>query len=367
MSSTSTIEQVSQAQVPHPHSVKQKRRRASGIKVTQRVLIANASIVAIGAVFGTWITAEIARSLPSGSLPALMLSFAIVGLVLSVAVNHVVISAILGPLDSLNEVASAVRLGNTSARADVSRFSSSQIQELVETFNRTLDQLEADQEMVRSLASQVIQAQEDERRRVARELHDDTAQVLFAQLLRVAQLKQSDDPKVRQTADTLESMTSEAIESVRRLALELRPPALDDLGLHAALEGLANRYGEEFRLRVDFSSRGPRTRLPAEIELVIYRVAQEALSNVAKHAEATFVLLDLDREATGVSISIRDDGIGFDAKPVMDPDRPGLGLGMFGMVERVALVRGRLSVWSEKGKGTEIFAYIPLRDVEPSS
>jgi two-component system, NarL family, sensor histidine kinase UhpB len=363
----SSLQQAEQGQSRQAIPGSLVRLRPTQLAVTRRLLIANVSIVAIGAVFGTWITAASARSLPDSSLPMLMLGFAIVGLLLSIVVNHVAINAILGPLDSLNDVASAVRRGDLSARADVSRFTDTQIRDLVETFNRTLNQLEVDQEMVRSLASQVIRAQEDERKRIARELHDDTAQILYAQLLRIPPLKQSDDLAVRQTAELLESMTSEAIEGVRRLALELRPPALDDLGLQAALEGLANRYGDEFGLAIDFSSRGPRIRLPAEVELVIYRVAQEALSNVAKHAEATTVLIDLDRDAASVSISIRDNGKGFNARPAHDADRPGLGMGIFGMEERVVLVRGQLSIWSKAREGTEIFAIIPLNDTDPLS
>jgi two-component system sensor histidine kinase UhpB len=247
-----------------------------------------------------------------------------------------------------------------SVRAAPTSFMDPQVAHLAETFNATLDELARDRAELRSLASQVIRAQEDERRRIARELHDDTAQVLFAQLLRLSALKGSPDPAVHSMASTLEELTVEALEGVRRLALELRPPALDDLGLSAALGELAQRHAEKLNVAVDYQSRGLRGRLPAEVELVLYRVAQEALTNISKHANATQVSLDIDRSSDDVSISIRDNGRGFDGAASGSSDGRGLGLGIFGMEERVALVGGRFRIWARPSVGTEIFAFIPL-------
>ena len=209
---------------------------------------------------------------------------------------------------------------------------------------------------------QVIRAQEDERRRIPRELHDDTAQVLFAQLLRLTTLKSSPDPVIHATAATLEQMTAEALEGVRRLALELRPPALDDLGLSAALGELAQRFAEQLDIHIDYQARGLRGSASPEIELVLYRVAQEALTNIAKHANASAVSLDVDRNSEDVTLSIRDDGDGFDRSATSISDGRGLGLGLFGMEERVALVGGRFRIWSQIHLGTEIFAFIPVPD-----
>ena len=184
--------------------------------------------------------------------------------------------------------------------------------------------------------------------------------MLFAQLLRLSALKGFSDPDVQSLAASLEQLTSEALESVRRLALELRPPALDDLGLIAALGDLAQRFGESMGIAIDYEHRGQRGRLPSDIELVLYRVAQEALTNAQKHGHPRRVWIDLDRAADDVTLSIRDDGRGFEPGAVVASDGRGLGLGMFGMEERVALVNGRFRVWSSPGKGVEIFAYVPL-------
>jgi two-component system sensor histidine kinase UhpB len=330
------------------------------LSIFYKILIANVTIVVIGAIAGTWITIITVRRESDPRFYPLAGIFVLVGIVLSLALNFLALRAAFRPLSRLQRAALAVRQGDFSVRADESAFGDPEIRELAETLNETLDELARDRIVLNHLASQVIRAQEDERRRIARELHDDTAQVLFAQLIRLSALKASDDVTVHDLAESLEQMTSEALESVRRLALELRPPALDDLGLLAALGDLAQRYSDQLEIPVDYEARGDRGRLNPDIELVLYRVAQEALTNVAKHANAAAAWIDLDRTESDVTLSIRDDGDGYDLTNVVDSDDLGLGLGLFGMEERVSLVGGRFRVWSEPGKGTEVFAYIPL-------
>jgi len=325
-----------------------------------RVLLVNSALVVFGAVAGTWATvAAMHTGGDRASLPVTA-AFALGGVLLSLAVNYVVLRAAFRPLLALERTASAVRQGDLSARVEVSPGDDPQVQRLALTFNQTLDQLEEDRAALRQVASQVIGAQEEERKRISRELHDDTAQILFAGLLRVAALKQSPSEEARQAAAALEETTVDALEGVRRLALELRPPALDDLGLAAALEDLAQRFGEQFGTPVAVGVRGQRGRLPADVELVLYRVAQEALTNAAKHAGAASVALDLDRTPTDVTLSVRDDGRGFDPTAHHPGRTDGPGLGLFGMQERLALVGGGLKIWSASRQGTEVFAWVPL-------
>lgn len=337
--------------------------RLGGLPILYKVLIANAAIVGLGAVAGTWFTIHIVHRTDQDHFFGLATAFVATGVIASLAANYIVLRAAFRPLATLEQTALAVRSGDFSARAAPTSFMDPQVAHLAETINTTLDELARDREELRSLASQVIRAQEDERRRIARELHDDTAQVLFAQLLRLTTLKSSPDPAIHATAASLEEMTAEALEGVRRLALELRPPALDDLGLSAALGDLAQRFAEQLDIPIDYQARGLRGRLPPEIELVLYRVAQEALTNIAKHANATAVSVDVDRNSDDVTLSVRDDGAGFDRSATAISDGRGLGLGLFGMEERVALVGGRFRIWSQIGVGTEIFAFIPLPDL----
>lgn len=330
------------------------------LTIFNKVLIANVAIVVFGAVAGTWITIFAVRHETDQRFYPLALLFAVVGIFLSLGVNLIALRAAFRPLARLQQAAMQVRQGDYSVRADGAAFGDPEIQALAETLNGTLDKLALDRIELDLLASQVIRAQEDERQRIARELHDDTAQVLFAQLLRLSALKGAGDPAVSELAASLEEMTSEALESVRRLALELRPPALDDLGLHDALGELVQRCSDQLSIPVDYQVHGVRSRLAPEIELVLYRIAQEALLNVAKHARATAAWVDLERSATDVTLSVRDDGDGFDTTGAAKSDGRGLGLGLFGMEERATLVGGRLRVWSGAGKGTEVYAYIPL-------
>lgn len=363
---SSVIEAILQSSEPAP---RERQTETSGrrwltflsrLPIIYKVLVANIAIVMIGALAGTWFTIRTVQPHPDRSFPVLAAAFAVVGFVLSLFVNLLVLRAAFRPLSALQAAAQAVRSGDFTARARLPRGSDPQVGELANTLNETLDELERDRAQLRSLASQVIHAQEDERRRLSRELHDDTAQVLFAQLLRLSALKGFADPEVQALAASLEQLTSEALESVRRLALELRPPALDDLGLVAALDDLAQRFGEAIAIPIDYEYRGPRGRLPSDIELVLYRVAQEALTNAQKHGQPRRIWMDLDRGSDDVTLSIRDDGKGFDPGNVVISDGRGLGLGMFGMEERVALVNGRFRVWSSPGKGVEIFAFVPI-------
>lgn len=335
------------------------------LPILYKVLVANACIVMVGAIGGTWTTLRVAHAGDATSQTSLILLFAALGLITSIAVNFLVLRAAFQPILSLERVAAAVRAGDLTARASPATFGDPQVARLAETFNATLDELARDREQLRYLSGQVIRAQEDERKRIARELHDDTAQILFAQLLRLTGMKVSPHEQVRVTAEQLEDMTVEAIEGVRRLALELRPPSLDDLGLREALDGLAQRFSEQLGFPVEFVATGERGRLPAEVELVLYRVAQEALTNVAKHAAASSASMVLDRHGDRVTIRVRDDGHGFALDGQSQPD--GGGLGLFGMEERLALVGGKLSITSRTPGGTEVLGEVPLggrRDID---
>lgn len=335
-------------------------QRASSLRILYKVLIANAIIVGAAALAGTWLAVELINEDRDSRLFPVGAGLMLAGMLASLVANYYVLRAAFEPLERLEKTTKAVRAGDIEARVRLSTMSDPQISQLAETFNETLDQLALDRNQVRYLASQVVRAQEDERKRISRELHDDTAQLLFAQLLRFTNLKSHPNVEIQELAEQLEQSTVEALEGVRRLALELRPPALDDLGLFEALGELAQRMTEGRGVTVDYEWRGSKTRLPSDIELALYRVAQEAFSNIAKHSGATRASLDVDRTATDVTISIRDSGRGFNRELPFVQDDSGIGLGLFGMEERVTLVGGSLRIWSGIGKGTEVFAFVPL-------
>jgi two-component system sensor histidine kinase UhpB len=212
---------------------------------------------------------------------------------------------------------------------------------------------------IQQMSSQVLTAHEAERKRIARELHDDTAQALTSILVRLRLLERSsNDEDVLRNAEELRDLTSSALDSVRRMAMDLRPASLDDLGLVPALEAYVERYCDNWPVRASVSAAGIRRRLPRDAELVLYRVVQEALTNIAKHASAKTARVRLSRRRNQVTLVVEDDGKGFEPESVQRS--PGSGLGLFGMRERLALVGGDVRIESERGRGTRITARLPL-------
>jgi len=212
---------------------------------------------------------------------------------------------------------------------------------------------------IQEMSSRILTAQEDERKRIARELHDDTAQVITSILVRLRLLERStEDAAVLKNVEELRELTSGALDSVRRMAMDLRPASLDDLGLLPAIHSYVEQFSHGTSITVWIEAEGLQRRLPRDVELVLYRVFQEALTNVSKHASATTALVQIKRNGNEVTLVIEDDGNGF------DPGQPSLtegsGLGLFGMRERLTLVGGVAEVASEKGKGTRISARVPL-------
>ncbi len=219
---------------------------------------------------------------------------------------------------------------------------------------------QAHQQVLRRLA----EAEETERGRISRELHDRFGQELTAIKLglQVLRKQHTSIPEAQKNCVHLEALADGLMRDVHRLAWELRPPALDDLGLELALQRYTSLWSEKTAVLVDFHSHGlSGPRLPLEYETTLYRVAQEALTNVARHAAARHVSLLLERRSDLVSLIIEDDGSGFDAEILMR-NAPAQGsLGLLGMQERVKLVGGALEIESAAGAGTTIFVRLPLR------
>jgi signal transduction histidine kinase len=229
---------------------------------------------------------------------------------------------------------------------------------LAETFAaRAAVAVELSQRVARDAVRRVVAAQETERRRLARELHDETGQALTSILLGLKPLEAAlADHPARSAVVELREHVVVALQDVRRLAVELRPKLLDDFGLVPALERLTESVAEQAEIRVDFHSALGETRLPSDVETALYRVVQESLTNIVKHADARNVSVSVARRESGVAAVIEDDGGGFDQRTVRED-----GVGLLGMRERLALLDGRLEVESRPGAGTTVVAEVPLR------
>jgi signal transduction histidine kinase len=219
---------------------------------------------------------------------------------------------------------------------------------------RASSAVELSERVQRDALRRVVEAQELERRRLARELHDETGQALTSILLGLKAVEDARDAGQRDDAFAeLHELVVATLQDVRRLAVELRPKALDDFGLVPALRRLAQSFTEQIGIAADVEAYLGDGRLPAEIETALYRLVQEALTNVVKHARASRVSISLVRRTGSVSAVIEDDGVGFSGPS-------GEGLGLVGMRERVGLLNGRLVVESRPGRGTTIVAEVPL-------
>jgi len=208
----------------------------------------------------------------------------------------------------------------------------------------------------RDALARAVAAQELERKRLARELHDETGQALTSILLGLKPLEQiAHTDEDRESVASVRELVVSTLRDVRRLAVELRPSALDDFGLGSAVERLAANFREQTGLAVDLENRLRDERPPPEAETALYRIVQEALANVVKHADASRVSILITQNDRSVAAVVEDDGRGF------DPDaEDGDVLGLVGMQERVRLVGGRLRIESAEGRGTTIAAEVPI-------
>jgi two-component system, NarL family, sensor histidine kinase UhpB len=340
-----------------------------------QILAVNSAIVFLGAVGGTALT----RALAGESGIALTVTFASLGLLLSVAANYVLLRVALRPLLVLQTVSQLVADGDLSVRAEVEEQGEPTLARLAQTLNTMLDRLEADtheleqsQQLTERLTQQVISAQEEERRRIARELHDETAQALATLGIYIDTVLSTDTqqiaPSLHAGLRRVREVVDRTLVGVRTIIADLRPSLLDDLGLAAALRWQVQNRLEAAGIRADLQIRNEGRRLPAAVETALYRILQEAITNVLKYASASYVEIDLDLSHDDVvTARIEDDGRGFDRATIRAMTEPGRGVGIFGMHERANLVGGTIQIDSAPGEGTELRIAIPLPPVcEPT-
>ncbi len=289
-------------------------------------------------------------------------------LALGFAVNSVLVRYALRPVWELEHVAARVWAGDFAARVPRSDVADREMTRVGRTFNLLLDSLAQDRERMRALALQAVRAQDDERSRIARELHDSTAQTIAAltyQLTAAARAAaEAGQPALEGTLRDLREQTGALLEEVRLLSHAIHPRVLDDLGLVAALEWLARRTREHRALDVHVEADVPpdAAALNDATAAALYRVAQEALRNVERHARAGAARLALRAEDGDVILDVVDDGAGFDLAEA-EARRPGMGL--FSMRERLGLVGGTLDVHTAPGRGTRVRARAPLDAFAP--
>lgn len=320
----------------------------------RRDLLTQVLLVNLLLIVAAVVTAAIAAN-PDANLLATPQAAIVLGLAVALTIlfNMILLQRRFRPLE---------RLVDQMERADLSRPGANlrlaedpggpeEVKRLHHAFVRMLERLEAER---RRASSAALQAQEEERARVARDLHDEVNQALTGLLLRLEAAREKAPPGLAAELAEIRTLASRAMQELLTLARQLRPTALDDLGLRAALAGHVRDLARQGVIEATFESEGPLGELPGDVQLVLYRVAQEALSNTVRHAAAEHVAVRLQRDGDQVTLEVSDDGNGFAF------DLVGRGLGIGGMRERALLVGGELEVESRPQAGTRIRLLVPI-------
>jgi signal transduction histidine kinase len=264
------------------------------------------------------------------------------------------------PIEELVALTRTVKAGNYQTKAPVR--ASDEVGELAAAFNQMTDAIAQKEAARQQLLRKVIHAGEEERKRIARELHDHTGQALTSQIAALSALEtQCVDCKARARLSEIRQQAEQTLEEVHDLAVALRPSVLDDVGLRAALDRHCRLFAQRFRVQVtcvdlDLNDQ----RLPAELELTIYRVVQEALTNAVRHGRAGRMTALVRLTESSVLAIVQDNGCGFDARDWQKRCLEGNHLGLLGIEERVTLIGGSFCVDSEPGKGAAVYADVPL-------
>ncbi len=335
--------------------------------ILERVLIGNSIVIILGALAGTSITHLFVGSI-SGF--ALALFFATVGILLSLLINSYILQSALRPMDTLQHTVERIDRGDTTVRAPVEEIGDPQLHELAQALNTMLERLaahtkeiEANRVQVRRLSGQVLSAQEDERKRIARELHDDTSGALARVILNLEMCEDilpEDMVEVRGRMRSTRVLAEQTLENIRQMIFDLRPTLLDDLGLAAAVRWYAKNCLEAAGIQVQVEASNQLGRATAAIETGMFRIAQEAINNVIRHANARHVLVQLFRQESKWVLLVQDDGRGFDVKSLPPTSNGEHHWGLFGVQERVDLLGGTFRVESGVGEGTTLKVEIPV-------
>jgi two-component system, NarL family, sensor histidine kinase UhpB len=317
-----------------------------GLRLPWRVFAGNAVVLGVAVLVLALTPARV--TVPTRLDEAVVLVGGITAILLT---NLVLLRRAFAPLARLTELMRRVEPLEPGQRIPVYG-DDAEVVELTRAFNEMLDRLEAER---RDSVRRSLAAQEGERRRVAQELHDEIGQMLTAIVLRLGRLERSAPMDLREELAEVREDARASLEDVRRIAQRLRPEALEDLGLESALEALCGRVSERGGLRVHARLDADLSGVTPEMELVVYRVAQEALTNTLRHAEASEALVELRSEEDALTLRVVDDGRG------LDGSRPGAGIQ--GMRERALLVKGRLAI-RKLARGTEVRLRLPGSSLE---
>jgi two-component system sensor histidine kinase UhpB len=330
-----------------------------GLPVFTRTLLANSLVIVTGAVCGTIIT----RQLTLIGNFKLILLFASLGIGLTLLVNYWVVKTASRPLLQLRQTVGQVTEGLSSLPETLPMRSDPDVHLLVEAINSMLSRLDRRTRQLRALSERAINAQEEERKRIARGLHDETAQSISTLIIQLERLEDQlpvGSQDLRSRLAEARRLANDLLENLREIIWNLRPAILDDLGLVPAIRWYARAHLEKAGIKVQLAGISEKLHLPSHLEIILFRVIQEAVSNILSHSDARMVTIRLRYINSDICLEVEDDGCGFDVEQTASEAVMRKQLGLLGIQERASLVGGEVRVSSTPGVGTRLIVRVPL-------
>ncbi len=341
----------------HPARTSARAELLLRVPLFYKILLAEVLVVLLASAVSVRLATLLFGTVSTGAWYPLLATSAVVSLVTIVPLQAAVLRLALAPVKALEHMAERVESGEAAARAPISPLADPRLERLTRVFNRLLDSMAADRHRLREIAARAFRTQEAERTRLAKELHEETAQTLSAVLIGLRIVRQTRDEEARAEAiEALRHDVAAVTERVRQFASGLYTPTLADLGVVAAVEGYARALSERYGLRVEIEAGDVAGALAPAGELALYRIVQEALRNAAEHARASRVRVRVARAEGGVVTTVEDDGVGFSVAAAEAED---VCLGLFGMRERAAYAGGSARIESAPGEGTRVTVSLP--------
>ncbi|UCH59421.1 MAG: sensor histidine kinase [Anaerolineales bacterium] len=338
------------------------RSRLARVPLFTQIVIANSIIIIMGAIGGTLLTSHLTDVAADVWLIFL---FASIGTTMTILINGWLIKIALRPLRELNQVISRVQADYDSDKTGSSYFQQADpdIPQMAEGLNLLVTRLEEHNRQLKALSKRAISAQEEERKRIARSLHDDSGQALSMLIINLERLENMLPPDQIDLHNKLVKTRQLALQSLselRKIIYGLRPTVLDDLGLVPAIRWYARSTLEEVGIRVDVIAKEDIGPINAEIKTTLFRIVQEAINNIVKHSAAKTATISLNKNKHQYILHVQDDGLGFDVEKSSEQAIRLQQCGLLGIRERAELVRAEIRVSSQQGHGTRIEVMVPI-------
>lgn len=315
----------------------------------------NAAVVLFGAVLGTLLV----RRFPHVNVGIIIGVYFLVMLSVMAAANYLVLRSAFRPLLEFSHTMASISRPAQDQPISAEEMPDPDFRTVVASFSAMLDRMALES---RAFSAKVFESIEDERRRIGRELHDETSQSLAAALfnLDMAEKTMDSDSASFEQVVAARDIVHHCLGQLRLLVYDLRPSILDDFGLAPAVRWYVETHLQASGLRVVSDIDSVEERLPPELETAVYRIAQESLSNVLRHAHATRVVLHINTTPEHVSLSVSDNGIGFDPAALTHASNGHSGVGLLSIRERVEALDGSVTIYSVRDRGTQIQVLLPL-------